>query len=328
MGIFDKLFGKKKKDTDLGDMLDAAGLDLEVGFGDEPEDLNEEDYKYNHCFIFFGLNEQSFQAIEKEVQNFDGPDHLSLLRSMDGVFMTDFCVAAAGSDKVKENLEADEADGEGEEKIDNQLAANASKLRAYIDSRFEQYIEHIKENFDNQVSKECIDLLEIEKNFIVENIRYGMERWVNGDTYEKEDFIGAMIVFVKSYKSASISENQDGMNLPLTTRGGFIRDCIFATEDILKIDYLGEPPYDTFDSLGEFSKEIINGMEAALEGNNPINKYNYDYGTIYGAYSKGSPFGFAYFDQNGALWSLNEVGKAVTLLHEAADDEMEYYVSH
>jgi hypothetical protein len=34
------------------------------------------------------------------------------------------------------------------------------------------------------------------------------------------------------------------------------------------------------------------------------------------------------FDQNGALWSLNEVGKAVTLLHEAADDEMEYYVSH
>ena len=332
MGIFDKLFGKKKKDKDLSDILDAADLDLEVSFGDEPKDLNEEDYKYNHCFIFFGLNEQSFQAIEKEVQNFDGPDHLSLLRSMDGVFMTDFCEAAAGSDKVKENLEAEEVDGEGEEKIDNQLVANASKLRTYIDSRFEQYIEHIKENFDNQVSKECIDLLVIEKNFIVENIRYGMERWVNGDTFEKENFIGAMIVFVKSSKSFdrldSISENQDGMNLPLTTRGGFIRDCIFATEDILKIDYLGEPPYDTFDSLGEFSKEIINGMEAALEGNNPINKYNYDYGTIYGAYSKGSPFGFAYFDQNGALWSLNEVGKAVTLLHEAADDEMEYYVSH
>jgi hypothetical protein len=332
MGIFSKLFGNKKKDKNLSDMLDDAGLELGVSFGDDSEDLNEEDYKHNHCFIFFGLNEQSFQAIEKEVQNFDGPNHLSLLRSMDGVFMTDFCVASAGSEKVKENLKADETDGEGEEKIDNQLAANASKLRTYIDSRFEQYIEHIKENFDNQVSKECIDLLVLEKNFIVENIRYGMERWANGETYEKEDFIGAMIVFVKSSKafdrSDSISENQDGMNLPVTTRGGFIRDCIFATEDILKIDYLGKPPYDTFDSLGEFSKEIINGMEAALEGNNPINKYNYDYGTIYGAYSKGSPFGFAYFDQNGALWSLNEVGKAVTLLHEAADDEMEYYVSH
>ena len=334
MGIFDKLFGKKKKDKSLSDLIDDAGLELEVGFGDEPENLNEEDYKYNHCFIFFGLNEQSFQAIENEVQNFDGPDHLSLLRSMDGVLITDLCVASAGSEKVKENLEADEVDGEGEEKIDNQLAANASKLRTYIDSRFELYIENIKENFDNQVGKECVDLLTLEKNFIVENIRYGMERWANGDTYETEDFIGAMIVFVKSSKAFdradSISENQDGMNLPLTTRGGFVRDCIFATEDILKIDYLGESPYDTFDSLGEFSKEIINGMGAPepLKGNNPINKYNYDYGTIYGAYSKGSPFGFAYFDQNGALWSLNEVGKAVTLLHEATDDEMEYYVSH
>ena len=335
MGIFDKLFGKKKKDKDLSDILDAADLDLEVSFGDEPKDLNEEDYKYNHCFIFFGLNEQSFQAIEKEVQNFDGPDHLSLLRSMDGVFMTDFCVAAAGSDKVKENLEADEADGEGEEKIDNQLAANASKLRAYIDSRFEQYIEHIKENFDNQVSKECIDLLEIEKNFIVENIRYGMERWVNGDTYEKEDFIGAMIVFVKSSKAFdradSISENQDGMNLPLTTRGGFIRDCIFATEDILKIDYLGEGSYDRWDSVGEFSDFKINVYGASpLTGNNPINKNNYSNGTIYGAYSEGSPFGFAYFDQGGALWTLSEVGKAVQLAHESADvgNETEYYVSH
>ena len=36
MGIFDKLFGKKKKDKDLSDMIDAAGLELEVGFGDEP----------------------------------------------------------------------------------------------------------------------------------------------------------------------------------------------------------------------------------------------------------------------------------------------------
>ena len=77
MGIFDKLFGKKKKDKNLGDMLDAAGLELEVGFGDEPEDLNEEDYKYNHCFIFYGLNDEAFSAIENQVQDFDGPHHLS-----------------------------------------------------------------------------------------------------------------------------------------------------------------------------------------------------------------------------------------------------------
>ena len=51
-------------------------------------------------------------------------------------------------------------------------------------------------------------------------------------------------------------------------------------------------------------------------------------GLIYGAYSDGAPFGFSYFDQNGALWTINDVSKAITLLHEAVDDETEYFVSH
>ena len=88
MGFFDKLFGKKKKDVSLSDMLEKAseaGLELDVGFGDEAENLNEEDYKYNHCFIFYGLNNEGFSAIENKVQDFDGPHHLSLLRSMEGV---------------------------------------------------------------------------------------------------------------------------------------------------------------------------------------------------------------------------------------------------
>ena len=41
------IFGKKKKDVGLSDLLDMAsdaGMELEVGFGDEPEDLNEDDY--------------------------------------------------------------------------------------------------------------------------------------------------------------------------------------------------------------------------------------------------------------------------------------------
>ena len=53
MGLFDKLFGKKKKDKNLSDLLDDAGLELEVGFGDQTDNLNEDDYKYNHCFIFY-----------------------------------------------------------------------------------------------------------------------------------------------------------------------------------------------------------------------------------------------------------------------------------
>ena len=51
--------------------------------------------------------------------------------------------------------------------------------------------------------------------------------------------IGAMIVFARSSKEFdrkdTISENQNGMNLPLVTRGGFIRDCIFATEDVINV---------------------------------------------------------------------------------------------
>lgn len=337
MGIFDKLLGKKKKDVDLGDQLlnliDEAGLELEVGVGDEPKDLNEDDYKYNHCFIFFGINEQAFKAIENEVQEFDGPRLLSLLRSMDGVFMTDICVASAGSEKVKENLEADDVnEDDPEEKIAEQYIANATKLKDYVDSRFDFYIDYIKENFDSRISRECLDLLAVEKNYIVENIRYGMERWANSDSFEKEDFIGAMIVFVKSSKefdrNDSISENQDGMNLPVTTRDGFIRDCIFATEELLRVKYTADAPAfeEDFDHIGEF---LYNYDEAIfLDGDNPINKLTYNEGNYYGGYGKDFPFGFSYFDQDGCLWLLEDVGKAVTLKHQYIEDDVGYYVSH
>ena len=132
MGIFDKLFGNKKKDKNLSDMLDAS-FELEVGFGDETEDLNEEDYKYNHCFIFYGLNDEAFSAIENQVQNFDGPHHLSLLRSMEGVLMAELCGQSAGSEKVKKAMKTD----------DDSVA--------YVNQRLDQYLEVIKENFDSQI---------------------------------------------------------------------------------------------------------------------------------------------------------------------------------
>ncbi len=335
MGIFEKLFGKKKKDVEVNDLINVAsdaGMELEVGFGDEPKDLNEDDYKYNHCFIFFGINEQAFQGIENEVKNFDGLHHLSLLRSMDGVFMTDICVESAGSERVKDNLEADDVnEDDPEEKIAQQYIANATKLKDYIDSRFDLYIDNIKENFDSRISQECLDLLAVEKNYIVQNIRYGMERWANSDSFEKEGFIGAMIVFVKSSKefdrNDSISENQDGMNLVVTTRGGFIRNCIYATEELLCVKYEADSPVfeEDYDHIGKFLYEY---MGSALNGDNPKNKYNYNNGNYYGGYGKDFPFGFTYFDQDGLLWLLEDVGKAVTLKHEHIEDEVEYHVSH
>ena len=112
-----------------------------------------------------------------------------------------------------------------------------------------------------------------------------------------------------------ISENQNGMNLPLVTRGGFIRDCIFATEDVINVKY----------DVDEIEEKIWRYPE----GNNPRNSCNY----IPSFYM--APFGFNYFDQDGQLWRISDVGKAVQLASEwekdfVNDDEdaVEYYVSH
>ena len=65
------------------------------------------------------------------------------------------------------------------------------------------------------------------------------------------------------------------------------------------------------------------------KGENPRNECNYT-PAFYGA-----PFGFNYFDQDGQLWRISDVGKAVQLAseHEKGfvdydEDAVEYYVSH
>jgi hypothetical protein len=105
------------------------------------------------------------------------------------------------------------------------------------------------------------------------------------------------------------------MNLPLVTRGGFIRDCIFATEDVINVKY----------DVDEIEEKIWKDSK----GKNPRNECNYT-PAFYSA-----PFGFNYFDQDGQLWRISDVGKAVQLASEwekdfLDDDEdaVEYYVSH
>ena len=137
--------------------------------------------------------------------------------------MTDVCSQGAGSEKVKEAMQSYE------------------DSKTYVEQRVDRYLEQIKENFGSQIGEDCLELINIEKPYFVENIRYAMEEWAASEFFEKEDFIGAMIVFVKSSKEFdkddSISENQDGMNLPLVTRSGFIRDCIYATEDLINVQF-------------------------------------------------------------------------------------------
>ena len=302
-----RIFGIGKKKEDLFEMLDDAGIEMNVSFnnnvnfGDELKELNEEDYKFNHCFLFYGLNNDAFTAIDNEVQSFDGPDHLSLLRNMEGVLMSALCEQAAGSEKVKEAMSSEK------------------ESLAYVEKRLDMYLKIIEENFDSQIGKDCIQLVEIEKPYIIENIRCAMQTWAESEFFDTEDFIGAMIVFVKSSKEFDrkdvISENQNGMNLPLVTRSGFIRDCIFATEDIINVKY-------DIDHIEE-------KMWKYPKGDNPRNTCNYT-PSFYMA-----PFGFNYFDQDGQLWRISDVGKAVQLASEwekdfIEDDEeaVEYYVTH
>jgi hypothetical protein len=220
---------------------------------------------------------------------------------MEGVLMAELCGQSAGSEKVKKAM-----------KVDDDSVA-------YVNQRLDQYLEVIKENFDSQIGEDCLKLIDKERPYIVENIRCAMKVWSESEFFEKENFIGAMIVFARSSKEFdrknTISENQNGMNLPLVTRGGFIRDCIFATEDVINVKY----------DVDEIEEKIWKDSK----GKNPRNEYNYT-PAFYTA-----PFGFNYFDQDGQLWRISDVGKAVQLASEwekdfldDGEDSVEYYVSH
>ena len=92
MSIIKRLFGGK----DSKDSSDTNESNIEVSFGNDPE-LADEDYKYVHTFIFFGLNEESFNTIAKEVQNHDEAHLLSLKRTQEDVLMVDFTNIPGGT---------------------------------------------------------------------------------------------------------------------------------------------------------------------------------------------------------------------------------------
>jgi hypothetical protein len=299
MSFLKKLFGKKESNgvSDLKEL----GLEVEVTWGDDGEELSADGYCHNHCFIFYGLNEEAFSNIENEVQNYDGPDALSLLRSMEGVLMAPLNEQSAGTDKISSIVDSDD------------------DLIAYVEERLDKYLELIANNFDSAIGRECIDLINIEKPSIADAIFAATKTWAKSDKFEHENFIGAMIVFVKSSKSFdrqdSISEQPNGMNLPVVTRNGFVRSCIYSCEDVINVKY--DSIWDVTDWLDD------------PRGCNPKNSGNYGREFM----ASGAPFGFTYFDQDGQLWSLQDVGKAITLLHEDetgedVDQHCAFEVSH
>ena len=224
MSIFKKLFGKKKDSIEeLTYATEDNDLDMEVSFGSEL-DLKEEDYKYNHCFVFYCLNEESFNTITKEVENHDGSHLLSLLRNQSGVLMFDFPNIPGDSKEYSEMGNID-----WKQKFDDWMQQ--------IPAQF------LKEDNGNvELGEDLIALLRKNKERICTNIEeYSMEYWEDNKHFKnKETYIPAMVVSFKSSKKMSLedelSENQDGMNIVLTSGDGFLKTCSYALAEKVNLD--------------------------------------------------------------------------------------------
>jgi hypothetical protein len=298
MPLLKRLFGKKSASASSG--LEELSLEVEVSRGGESEELAEEDYCHNHCFIFYGLNEAGFSSIEGEVQNFDGPNHLSYLPEVgEGVIMSSIFELSAGDEDVA-------------------ATESLSDLMEWVERSIDSNLEEIWQNYDSTLSEECIALMQTEKSFLAAGIAGATRAWAAGDSFQTEDFVGAALVFMKSSKAFdardSASDQQDGFNLPVVASAGFVRSCIYACEETNKINYEGGDEYEG--SVDELWDEV------RPRGNNPINQCSYGQPFCYLA-----PFGFSYFDQLGRLWNLDEISKAVTL-HWEDEDNNDVYVSH
>lgn len=224
MSIFKKLFGKKKDSIEeLTNATEDNDLDMEVSFGSEL-DLKEEDYKYNHCFVFYCLNEESFNTITKEVENHDGSHLLSLLRNQSGVLMFDFPGISGDSKEYSE-------------------MGNINWQQEFDDWLEQIPAQFLKEEYGNlELGEDLIALLRKNKERICTNIEeYTMEYWEDTNhSKNKETYIPAMVVSFKSSKKMSLedelSENQDGMNIVLTSGDGFLKTCSYALAEKVNLD--------------------------------------------------------------------------------------------
>jgi hypothetical protein len=282
MDLFKRFFKKK--------------LTVQIG---SDESQNRDEYPNNHCFLFFGVNDSACSDIEFAFTNYDGPDAMGLYQNEEGGLFFPLCEQKPGSEKVVQARESIE------------------DLRVYVDGRLDVHLNYLRDNGPPLLVKECLALIELEKPFIVDQISAAMSVWAMSNKFEEEDFIGAMLVFVKSSKcfdrADSLSANEDTLNLSLVTQ--VIPDIISRCRDSITVDYLPD----------------VEDLVEETKGQNPRNTYNYS-----SPFMDDIPFGFCYFDQDTQLWKIDEVGrKSVTLASEYDDefvddgeDAQEFYVSH
>ena len=329
MSIFKKLFGKKKNSSEeVSDELKTDPEILDIVSTDAPADLKDKDYKHNHCIVFFGINQESFNDIHWTFENSDGPDGLSLLRSKAGVITTNFCSYKAGSETVKGKI------------------ADQKELRGWVEEEFNNNTEEFKDQFvsdeNSEIASDFLELLNKEKPFLIQHIQVAMTIWANSEFFEQDDFMGAMFLFFKSSKKFDkddiTSENQDRMNMVLTS--SFLSACFRNLNNCLKVNYIidnkvssiygGEEDEDgdfyhdnAFDSIMELSQghepggNEIGHLFRFHDHENPHSDPHNDYKNDL-AY---------YFDQDGRGWKVEEIDRkgAVSLLHDTLDGALVKY---
>ena len=98
---------------------------------------------------------------------------------------------------------------------------------------------------------------------------------------------------------------------------------MYALEDVINVKHDRDPENED----GEIEYDESHPAGAGYKKDD-INRYGSNTEIMkYGAFKKGVPCGIAYFDQEGRLWEIYEVGKAIKLFREGLD-EIERTVSH
>jgi len=216
LGFLKKIFGGKDKNAklDFTDSLEEIDMDLDVSFNSNDDTFEDKDYKYNHLFIYYLIEDGMFDSISETFMDYDGSDGLGVLRNQEDIFIIDSGVTKKGS---KISIE----DG--------------------IDSTISNF--NADERFSSKSGKEFLEVLNNNKGVIQSRLKGEIEKW--GEEFDEDfdyesfeaqvDTIPMMFIFFKSTKpfdpSDTQSESQGNLNRQMTSRDGFIRTSMFAAAD-------------------------------------------------------------------------------------------------
>ena len=214
MKIFKKIFGGKEKDVsiDLNELLEAN--DISVSFGEDNAEFKDEDYKYNHLFICYLIEDGMFEPIEAQFRDSDVPNCLSVLCKQEDVFIIDSGIIKRGNKiSAEDGIDSAIANFKSDERFSSESGKKFLEIlnnnKSAIQNRLKGVIENTGDHFDDDFDYESFEV--------------------------QVDTIPMMFIFFKSTKpfepSDTQSESRGHLNVEMTSRNGFIRSLMFAASD-------------------------------------------------------------------------------------------------